>query len=124
MNIEFNYLYRDSGNYKKWADVVFSNPDSLAPEDVSRILRGCFLEDVLFIAAQVRLPEVFLFTRGYATSDDHCFHEFHGVTASSEPPNDYRDRSISEFLVEVSREAKRGWKAFDPHDAALQRTRE
>jgi hypothetical protein len=124
MKLQFNYLYRDRGNYKKWSHVVFSNPDSLTIEDVGQILRGCFLEDVLFIAAQVRLPEVFLFTRGDATSDDHCFHEFLDVTASSEPPNDDRGRSVSEFLVEVRREAKRGWKAFDPHDALLQRARE
>ena len=27
-NVKFNYLYRDAGNYKKWAYVIFSNPDT------------------------------------------------------------------------------------------------
>ena len=27
-NVRFLYLYRDGSNYKKWSDVVFSNPDN------------------------------------------------------------------------------------------------
>jgi hypothetical protein len=118
-NIQFNYLYRDGGNYKKWAEVVFTNPDGLSPEDITRTLRGCFLQDGLFVASQVHLPEVFLFAKGNATSDDHCFHEFDGVTVSTQSPKDDHTRSITEFLAEVKREAKRGWRAFDPHETFL-----
>jgi len=120
-NIKFSYLYRDAGNYKKWADVVFSNPDGLTLEAATKALKDAFLQDGLFIAHQVRVPEVFLFSRGNATSDDHCFHEFSAVKASLEDPNDPCSRSITQFIVEVKREAKRGWAAFDPHDALLQR---
>ena len=119
-NIKFNYLYRDAGNYKKWTDVVFSNPDRLTLEAAAKALKDAFLEDGLFIAHQVRVPEVFLFSRGNATSDDHCFHEFSAVEESLEDPNDPFSRSISQFIAEVKREAKSGWAAFDPHDA-LQR---
>jgi len=59
-NIKLHYLYRDGSNYKKWADIVFLNPDNLPAEVVTRGLREGFLEDGIFIAHQVRIPEVFL----------------------------------------------------------------
>jgi hypothetical protein len=119
-NIKFHYLYRDAGNYKKWAKVVFSNPDRLSLDRTTEALRGAFLQDGLFIASQVRLPEIFFSARGNATSDDHCFHEFDIIEKTIESPNDHYTRSIGEFLAEVQREAKRGWAAFDPHEQVSQ----
>jgi hypothetical protein len=88
---------------------------------VTEALKDAFLQDGLFIAHQVRVPEVFLFSRGNVTSDDHCFHEFSAVEASLKDPNDPSSRSISQFIAEVKREAKSGWAACDPHDASPQR---
>lgn len=76
---------------------------------------------VVCIAHQIRVPEAFLFGQGDAGSDDHCFHELDSVQARLEAPNDGRSRSISQFIAEVNREAKRGWMAFDPHDRLSQR---
>ena len=115
-NMKFSYLYRDGGNYKKWAAIVFSNPDGLTLDAVTKALMSVFLQDGLFIAHQIRIPEVFSFSRGDATSDDHCFHELSAVEASPEQPNDLYSRSISEFIAEVKTEASRGWVAFDPHE--------
>jgi hypothetical protein len=120
-SIKFSYLYRDAGNYKKWADVVFSNPDGLALEAVTKALKDAFLQDGLFIAHQIRIPGAFLFDQGDVSSDDHCFHELDSVEASFEVPNDGHSRSITEFIAEVNREAQRGWMAFDPHDRQPQR---
>jgi hypothetical protein len=120
-NVKFNYLYRDAGNYKKWAQVVFSNPDGLALEETNNALRNAFLPDGLFIASQVRLPEAFFSIAGEATSDDHCFHEFDVAEMSLEDSNDRHQRSISEFIAEVEKEAERGWVAFDPHNRLHQR---
>jgi hypothetical protein len=120
-NIKFTYLYRDAGNYKKWAHIVFSNSDGLTLDSIANAMQAAFLQDGLFTAHQVRVPEVFLYSRGNATSDDHCFHEFSAVEASLEVPNDQHSRSIGQFIAEVNREAKRGWAAFDPHDALLLR---
>ncbi|HXQ26789.1 MAG TPA: hypothetical protein VN822_10310 [Candidatus Acidoferrales bacterium] len=119
-NIKFNYLYRDAGNYKNWAEVVFSNPDRLTVEATTKALRDAFLQDGLFIAHQVRVPETFFSTEGDATSDDHCFHEFDTVEISLEIPNDPHKRSISQFIAEVKREAGSGWVTFDPHDRLAQ----
>ena len=80
-----------------------------------KALRDAFLQDGLFIAHQVRLPEAFFSTEGDATSDDHCFHEFDVAEMTLEVPNDSHSRSISQSIAEVKREAKHGWMTFDPH---------
>jgi hypothetical protein len=121
IKIKFKYLYRDAGNYMNWAEVVFSNPDRLAPETITQALRTAFLQDGLFIAHQVFIPEAFFFSEGGATSDDHCFHEFDSVEASHATATDKQSRSIGQFVSEVEGEAARGWVAFDPHDRAPQR---
>jgi hypothetical protein len=123
-NIKVIYLYRDAGNYKNWVEVVFSNPERLASEVVTKTLGDAFLPDGLFIAHQVRLPGAFFFSEGEATSDDHCFHEFAGAELTLEVPNDNHSRSISQFITEVEREAQRGWVAFDPHKRLHQRISE
>jgi hypothetical protein len=123
-NVKFSYLYRDAGNYKKWAYVIFSNPDRFSLNRTMETLRGAFLQDGLFIASQVRVPEAFFSTNGNATSDDHCFHEFDVVEITLDAPNDPHSRSIREFISEVQREATRGWETFDPHEGMSQRISE
>lgn len=115
-NIEFTYIYRDGSNYKKSGRVVFSNPDQLTCTSVERDLRLAFLSDGLFIARQVRIPDVFLYLQGPFSFDDHCYHEFGGIQSTTEEPTDEHDRSIRNFIVEASHEAKRGWQEFDPYD--------
>jgi hypothetical protein len=118
-NIKFQYLYRDAGNYKQSGEVVFSNEDRLGTTVLAKELGEAFLEDGLFIAHQVRIPEIFLATDGLLTSDDHCFHEFDSVEDTCDAPNDKYGRSIREFVDEVMREAHRGWSAFIPQDRLL-----
>jgi hypothetical protein len=113
-NAKFHYLYRDGSNYKRWGDVVFSNFGDLSIESILKSLRESFSEDGLFIADQVRIPEVFLAYEYPLNDDDHCFHEFADVEITLDTPNDSCHRSISEFVTEVGKEAKKGWRAFDP----------
>ena len=116
-NIEVVYLYRDGGNNKKSGSVVFSNPSAIAPESVEGALQRAFLQDGLFVASQIRVPEVFLFAGGEFSFDEHCYHELDGVWPTSKSTDDLLRRSISEFLLEVTREAQRGWRVFDPYDS-------
>jgi hypothetical protein len=118
-NMKFHYLYRDASNYKKWAEIVFSNHEGLSSDAAAKALRSCFSSDGLFIAHQVRVPEVFLFAEYGLTPDDHCFHEFDSIEVTYDVPNDAYSRSIRKFMAEVEREARRGWLAFDPQDAPL-----
>ena len=120
-NVKVHYLYRDGSNYKKWAEIVFLDDEDLASEFVTARLRESFLEDGLFIAHQVRVPEVFLAAEDQLTPDDHCFHEFESVEATSDAPNDGCGRTIREFMAEVAGETNCGWRAFDPQDRLLQR---
>jgi hypothetical protein len=117
MNIAFQYLYRDGGNYKKHGRVVFSNPDQLTPEFAGIALENAFLPDGLFIASQIRLPEVFLYSDEGFSCDDHCYHEFGSARSTQDVANDEHARSISEFLAEVMTESTRGWQVFDPYDS-------
>ena len=120
-DVKFVYLYRDGSNYKNWGEIVFSNPELLVPRDIEVALRGEFLEDGLFIAHQVRIPEIFLSFGDSLTVDDHCFHEFSGTEATSLQPNDLLGRSIHEFMREVTDEARRGWRPFEPLESLSRR---
>jgi hypothetical protein len=69
----------------------------------------------LFIAHQVRIPDLFLYETGQFTDLDHCFHEFDSLATTHLQPNEKFARSISEFIDEVGAASKTGWKAFDPY---------
>jgi hypothetical protein len=116
-NIEFSYLYRDGGNYKKFGRVVFANPDQIAHGVIEKALAEAFLEDGLFVADQVRMPEVFLFADGELSFDDHCYHEFNAARATETESTDPHLRTISEFVAEVIQQGRRGWRAFDPYNS-------
>src|SRR5260370_37379054 len=98
-NLKFHYLYRDASNYKKWGEVVFPNSEGLTSDAVIKALRDSLSCDELFVAQQVRLPEVFLFREYPLTPDDHCFHEFDSVEVTSDVPNDAYGRSMREFVT-------------------------
>jgi hypothetical protein len=117
-NLKFNYLYRDAGNYKKWGAVIFPNPDNVDFVSVSAALEAALSPETIFVASQVRIPELFLYTAGNANSDDHCFHEFHSVDLTFESQNDVHSRSIRQFIEEFAIQSKRGWIAFDPHSTS------
>jgi hypothetical protein len=116
-NFAFVYLYRDGSNYKKWGRVVFSNPDALISDSAEEKLRLAFLQDGLFIASQIRVPEAFIYAGGNFSFDDHCYHEFDGIRATDDSGDDAFGRSITEFLTEVTQQANRGWREFDPIDS-------
>ncbi len=58
-NIQFNYRYRCSGNYKKFISVVFANPDGVALPELEKLIQSKLIYGEYFYAAQWQLPEVF-----------------------------------------------------------------
>jgi len=116
-NIEFGYLYRDGGNYKKYGSVIFANPEDLGTDEISRLIHEELMPDGLFIAEQVRIPEVFLYSSGDFSQDDHCFHEFAGVRVTNGTTSDPQARSIGEFITEINDREFIGWETFDPYDS-------
>ena len=119
-NVKLTYLYRDSGNYKAWGEVVFSNPSNLSVDVIELRLRKALDMGCLFIAHQVQIPEVFLYLHEEVIIEDHCFHEFDSVVLSDEDPNDQHNRPIDFFVRQVEMESHRGWQAFDPFERSQQ----
>lgn len=111
--VRFNYLYRDGANFKRWGEVLFSNPKEISLKDIGARLLRAFLPDSQFIAGQIRIPEVFLFRASKMTAYDHCFHKFDSVEFCQETPTDVYNRSIDIFLADVEKIAIKGWIAFD-----------
>ena len=58
-NIQFNYRYRCSGNYKKFISVVFANPDGIELAELESRIQSKLIYGEYFYAAQWQLPEVF-----------------------------------------------------------------
>ena len=49
-SVKLIYLYRDAVNYKKWAEVVFSNPERLELEPLNKTLTDALYPDDFFVA--------------------------------------------------------------------------
>jgi hypothetical protein len=120
-NIRFNYLYRDASNYLQRGGVVFANENDLSLPDAEVRLRRALMSDGTFAAHQLRLPELFLFVEGVPSPDDHCLHEFFGLEATADQPDDPFNRRFLEFLNEVERASQEGWLGFDPHNSSSDR---
>ena len=58
-NIQFNYRYRCSGNYKKFISVVFANPDSVELPELEKLIQSKLIYGEYFYAVEWQLPEVF-----------------------------------------------------------------
>lgn len=75
--------------------------------------------ECLFNAKQAEIPEIILFEDEDAVnSDDHCFHKYRSIEAvdASSVGIELQSRTIGEFLEDIEKFNKDGWKAFDPAD--------
>jgi hypothetical protein len=80
--------------------------------DIKRRIEKALHPDGLFIASQVRVPDVFLWNISRSDDDDHCFHEFFAVEETQEEPDDVHGRTIDEFLITLQAESVKGWRCF------------
>ena len=117
-NTRFNYLYRDSSNYKSWGSVVFRGA---IDDSLSASLSEALESTEFFVAEQIRIPEVFLADWPFE-QDDHCWHAFSDTELTSDAPDDPHDRTIDQFVAEVECASREGWRIFDPmHRVASRR---
>ncbi|MDB4923876.1 hypothetical protein [Mucilaginibacter sp.] len=84
-NIKFNYLYRDSANYKKYGSVIFSNPDNIELSEIEALIRSKLIWGEWFYAEEWGLPELFLDTFDYRV--DPTWHEFEHIEHTNEIAN-------------------------------------
>jgi hypothetical protein len=113
MNTKISYLYRDASNYKDWGSVVLTGVVK-NPASFEKKLRKQLDCEEKFIASQVKVPEVFPYSKGAPGVDDHCWHEFDSVTETEESPTD--SRTPEQFLADVTAANTEGWLDFDPEN--------
>jgi hypothetical protein len=74
MNIKFEYLYRDAGNYKQHGEVVFSNKTKLSPSFVDENIKKYLFDNMYFYPNQLGLKSLHFFPWDHEF--DHLFHEY------------------------------------------------
>ncbi|MCC8991335.1 MAG: hypothetical protein LM514_01790 [Streptococcus sp.] len=99
MNIRFEYLYRDFGNFKQWGEVIFSNPNNIDAGFASSIVEQVLIERVYFVASKADIPN--LYFSEYIEEVDHGWHEFHSFSLTDGTPNDPLGRNIEEFITSL-----------------------
>jgi len=102
MNIRFEYLYRDAGNFKRWGDVVFSNTKDNTPEKLEQRAREVLIDHEFFVAESAGVPSMKFDEHIDALDHDwHCFSRF---VPTIETPNDKAGRDVEDF-IEMLKEA-------------------
>jgi hypothetical protein len=94
--IRFNYLHRDSGNWKKFGSKIFSNPEQLRLDEIEQIIRENLIDHEYFYPDQVGIKK-FKFHRYL---DDYSWYEFESIEIieNNGPPNKELN-PISSFLL-------------------------
>lgn len=80
MNIKFSYLYRDSGNYKNFKELIFANPKGLSILDLEALIISKLIDGMWFYAKDWGLPD--LHFEDWDEDLDHGFHEFESLSYS------------------------------------------
>ena len=96
MNVRFEYLYRDSGNFKNWGEVVFSNPRCIPAGIIAARAEKVLIDRTFFVAAKADVPDLHFSDPNEDL--DHGWHETHAFRPNDEPPSDARNRNIEEFV--------------------------
>ncbi|MFZ1938228.1 MAG: hypothetical protein WBA18_05380 [Terracidiphilus sp.] len=108
MNIEFNYLYRDCGNFKNLGKAIFANQRKLSAKEIHEKLLSAVMPEPFFRASDLGLPDLYFKDFPYDPELDHELHEYRSVSETQEPPNDARNRDITE-LVSAIENKHRDW---------------
>lgn len=96
--IQFNYLHRDSGNWKKFGSKIFSNPEQLTIEEIEQGIRQSLIDRQYFYPEQVGIKK-FKFHRYL---DDYSWYEFESVEAIEKTGLPKKKiKSISDFLFKL-----------------------
>ena len=95
MNTRIDYLYRDSGNFKKYLSVVLTG--EIAPD----ALNDYFHEGSFFIPSEVGLTDL---QPNPFTTYDHIWHEIEEVAFTNNPPTVLIQAAnfLSDFIIASS----------------------
>lgn len=81
-NIQFNYLYRDGDNYKKYHSIIFANPDNINLIELSSLIHSKLIDETWFYADQWNLPD--LRPETFNLDKDPTWHEFENISHTDE----------------------------------------
>ncbi len=98
MNVRFEYLYRDYGNFKNRGEIIFANPNNLTTDDITKMAGDVLIQEASFVAYKANVPDLHFKEYGYDEELDHGWHEFHLFALTEETPNDLLGRNIEEFI--------------------------
>jgi len=76
MNVRFEYLYRDAGNFKNWGEIIFSNPHNLNADFVSTIAEKVLIDGTYFVTSKAGAPDL------HDENLDHEWHEFYSFQSN------------------------------------------
>jgi len=98
--IHFNYLYRDSGNYKKFGSKRFSNPEQLTIEEITQSFILNLIDGSYFYPEQVGITKF----KFHWHLDDSSWYEFESVEILNniEPPKKELE-SINDFILKLKK---------------------
>lgn len=98
--IRFNYLHRDSGNWKKFGSKKFSNTEQLTLEEIDQKIRKNLIDQEYFYPDQVGIKKF----RFHRYLDDYSWYELVSVeTMGNANPSRKELESIGSFLVKLHR---------------------
>lgn len=101
MNVEFNYRYRDFGNFKKYGSVVFGNRAGIPLEKIHQALLQLTGDEEAFVASELAIPEMFFTEFPYSPRLDWEMHEYCGVSETNAQVDDTLLRDISDLLAQM-----------------------
>lgn len=93
-SIRFNYLYRDSGNYKKYGSKIFFNPEQLIIEEITHKLTESLIDHAFFYPEKVGI-EKFRFHRHL---EDISWYEFESVEEINSHSSHKKRQTINSFI--------------------------
>lgn len=98
MNVRFEYLSRDAGNFKNWGEVVFANSRNLSADRVAAVVeKALHIDGLYFVASELNVPDLHFAERNEKL--DHDWHEVHAFLATDDAPNDPQARTFEEFIA-------------------------
>jgi len=97
LNIKFNYLYRDAGNYKKFGSVIFTNPNNIPTAFVDETIRQFLIDHEFFDHEIFEIPSLFYEMQN---NDDHNWHEYENVASTDEKSTN--KNTIDKFTKNIS----------------------
>ncbi len=102
MNVRFEYLYRDGGNFKRWGEVVFSNTNNIDADSLAAIAEKALrMEHLYLVASDMDVPD--LHFADHIEILDHGWHEILAFHLTEDAPNDAQTRDFETFIESLLR---------------------